>query len=108
MVVKDIYIPVVPLPGSENWIGAYEYGERLERRFPDQDGYDLAQAMSHNDWGPASTHEITGLVLEQRGENDESDWRWRVNFSDGSTWVAEGGCDYTGWDCQSHLSWTRA
>jgi len=34
------------------------------------------------------------------GANDESDWYWILTV-DGKTYYATGGCDYTGWDCQS-------
>ena len=64
--------------------------------------------MQYNDYGPAARLPITGLVLEQQGEHDGNNWIWRVTLGDGSTWIAEGGCDYTGWDCQSHLDWESA
>ena len=98
-------LPIVPLPGYETWAGAYEWGRALDVRFPNQDAIDFAYACSENDAGPADTHQITNLVMVQQGANDESDWIWHVTFDDGTTWVAQGGCDYTGWDCQSNLEW---
>jgi hypothetical protein len=35
------------------------------------------------------------------GEADGPDWHWIVRLTDGSFALIEGGCDYTGWDCQS-------
>lgn len=107
MVVKNIVIPVVPLPGSEGWENAYTVASLLEKQFPGQDVSDLCYAMEYNGYGPAQYNEMVSLVLEQQGERDGDSWRWRVGFDDGSTWIAEGSCDYTGWDCQSSLYWTR-
>lgn len=107
MVVKDINIPVVPLPGSEGWADAYKYGNLLERKFPGQQAESLCYAIEHNEAGPAAKQEIVNLVMEQEGGPDEQDWIWRVTFEDGTTWRAIGWCDYTGWDCQSGLAWEQ-
>lgn len=113
MVEKNIRIPdlpVVDLPGSDGWRHGYEYGNVLERRFPGQDGGQLALAIEYNSRydgvGPAD-QEVTNLVMVQQGEHDGDAWIWRVTFIDGTTWMAKGWCDYTGWDCQSSLVWTR-
>jgi hypothetical protein len=34
------------------------------------------------------------------GENDEYDWYWLIR-KDKWFYYVQGGCDYTGWDCQS-------
>lgn len=44
--------------------------------------------------------QILGCVC---GENDDRSWHWLVETTDGKLWYVSGGCDYTGWDCQSHL-----
>jgi hypothetical protein len=98
-------IPLVHLTGSENWENGYEWGGELDKRFPDNDGYDFAQACQYNGHGPISDNRITNLVMVEQGERDGAKWVWNVTLSDGSTHVATGGCDYTGWDCQSWLSW---
>ena len=102
-------VPIVRLPGSLKWENGYKYGQALEETFPGQGGYDLRAAMEHNTLGPVSeTNGIVGLVMTQQGERDAASWVWRVTMQDGSVWFAEGWCDYTGWDCQSGLTWTRA
>lgn len=35
------------------------------------------------------------------GENDGQDWVVWGQLKDGRWFVARGGCDYTGWDCQA-------
>lgn len=100
-------LPVVPLPGSEGWIGAYQWGGELEKAFPNQDADQLAYACEYNGLGPVDGHRITGLVMVQQGERDEGSWIWHVTLDDGATWTLEGWCDYTGWDCQSGTDWTE-
>lgn len=100
-------VPIVRLPGSETWESGYLWGEALEAEFPDQDAYDFAAGCRENDMGPAAEKRIISLVMLKQGERDEGDWKWRVVFEDGSAWFAEGGCDYTGWDCQSDLRWRQ-
>lgn len=100
-------IPVVQLPGYEGWAGAYEWGHALTEQFPGQDADEFAYACESNDPGPAGSGQIVAFEMVQQGERDESEWAWRVSFVDGTTWMAEGGCDFTGWDCRSHLLWTQ-
>lgn len=45
--------------------------------------------------------EIAGMV---EGENDGDDWVVYGLLKDGRWFVARGGCDYTGWDCQASNS----
>ena len=101
-------LPFVHFPGSEDWTSAYEAGEALDARFPGQDAIELLMACEYNDYGPLKTGvTITGLLLSQQGYGDGDDWIWYVKLADDPTlWVAQGGCDYTGWDCQSSLAWT--
>ncbi len=98
--------PIAPIAGSEGWTNAYEIGGRLDERFPGQDAEDFASAVEYNDTGPLEGRGIVDLKMIQEGENDVDAWIWHVTLDDGSTWKAEGGCDYTGWDCQSSLEWT--
>jgi hypothetical protein len=37
------------------------------------------------------------------GHNDEDEWYWLGRLKDGRFFGAIGGCDFTGWDCQSGL-----
>lgn len=48
--------------------------------------------------------DIEGIVAEVPGANDEIEWHWILKHKDGRYIYAVGGCDYTGWDCQSSLS----
>jgi len=46
-------------------------------------------------------NDIDVIVAEVCGENDGVDWYWILQMKDGTFSWATGGCDYTGWDCQS-------
>ena len=54
---------------------------------------------------PVTVMSIKSLICLQKGENEERDWQWNVTDQDGNVWYVVGGCDFTGWDCQSWLSW---
>lgn len=96
----------IVLPGSEGYWKGYETGRALEDAFPGQDAVDFAYACEYNDMGPlTSTVGVAGLLMVEQGENDGGNWVWLVHTSDDALWWAVGGCDYTGWDCQSFLSW---
>lgn len=100
--------PLITLPGSLTWEAGYRFGQTLDVAFPGQCGYDLASAMEYNDCGPVNeTNGIVDLVMIKEGERDAEEWVWQVSMQDGTDWVATGWCDYTGWDCQSGLSWSR-
>jgi hypothetical protein len=47
---------------------------------------------------------VVEIIAAVNGENDESDWVGLFLLNDGRYLVAEGGCDYTGWDCQANNS----
>lgn len=99
--------PLIDLPGSDEWRSSYEMGEVLDKAFPGQDASDLMVGCSYNDWGPLKDGDrrIVSLECIQHGENDGQNWIWHVGLDNGTQWVVEGGCDYTGWDCQSGLTW---
>ena len=63
---------------------------------------DLVSAMENNltFFGLDEIQEICAVV---EGENDGPDWHWILLLKDGSYKYLTGGCDYTGWDCQSSL-----
>jgi hypothetical protein len=97
----------VILPGSGGYWWGYEYGQALDKAFPDQEAEDFGSCIAHNDIGPLTeTNNVVGLVCEQVGERDGENWIWLVTLEDGTHWRLEGGCDYTGWDCQSNGTWT--
>lgn len=45
--------------------------------------------------------DVAEAVATINGENDESSWVGIFLLKDGRWLVAEGSCDYTGWDCQA-------
>lgn len=63
-------------------------------------GYDLAAAINENRVELSAMP--TAIVLELTGENDGHDWHWIVSLDGGAFAYVTGGCDYTGWDCQSN------
>lgn len=71
-----------------------------EIRKPD---VDLESNFSYNydiSW-PFVLAEIHSVKAAIFGENDGANWHWIVELCDGRFGYVEGGCDYTGWDCQS-------
>lgn len=96
--------PVAKIIGGERWNSAYDASCELEALFPGQDAFNFCIAVSEHGI-PYETGNITNLVMVQEGENDGDSWIWHVTFDDGGVWTAEGWCDYTGWDCQSNLTW---
>ena len=97
----------VVLPGSEGYWDAYGKGQEMEQVFPGQGATDFAYACAYNDMGPLNAQAgVAGLLMVEQGEADVADWIWLVQTGGGAHWWAIGGCDYTGWDCQSDLAWT--
>jgi hypothetical protein len=60
-----------------------------------------------------TVNDIEKVLAVFEGERDERDWRWVIKVTkecalkNGGRFVfLQGGCDYTGWDCQSSAdSW---
>lgn len=66
---------------------------------------DLRLAIDNNGLdGDFKEDDIKEIVAEVPGANDEFDWHWVVSLHDGRFAYLYGGCDYTGWDCQSFLT----
>lgn len=87
----------------------YEMGEALEERFPGQSSGDFCGAISNGaGTGPLEDPSIGISYMECRveGENDSGSWEWVLRLTDGSHWVLEAWCDYTGWGCQDGGTWT--
>lgn len=63
--------------------------------------YDLHACLEFN---PQSfdVDDIERVAAVWEGERDADNWRWVLQFKDGRAALLIGGCDYTGWDCQSH------
>lgn len=45
--------------------------------------------------------DISEVIAAVNGENDGAEWVGVVRLQDGRFCVAEGSCDYTGWDCRA-------
>lgn len=66
----------------------------------DWDAYDLEACLQYNNVGFKDT-DVAERLLTIKGENDVHEWHWIVRLHDGRWAYVVGGCDYTGWDCQS-------
>ena len=74
--------------------------------FPKENDYDLRAAIEYNTV-PFSYDDIEGVELLEQGERDSgNNWTWKLKLKDGTIGALTGGCDYTGWDCRSWLTWT--
>ncbi len=62
--------------------------------------YDLEACLQYN---PQSftIEDVNKVLAIIEGENDGPDWHWILLLNDGRYIYLRGGCDYTGWDCQS-------
>jgi hypothetical protein len=63
--------------------------------------HDLQSALQHNSNAVLSS-QPKRVLLQICGENDGADWHWIVELTEGGFAYIHGGCDYTGWDCQSN------
>jgi hypothetical protein len=53
------------------------------------------------DSSPVCRAKVVEIIAAVNGENDGPQWEGVFLLDDGRYLVAEGGCDYTGWDCQA-------
>lgn len=67
------------------------------------DNDDISYALQCNPQSSIIEKDIDVIVAEVCGEADGADWHWIVQRKDGKFQYLTGGCDYTGWDCQSSL-----
>ena len=61
---------------------------------------DIGYAFKYNSLADR-LNDIDVIVAEVCGANDEYDWYWILQMKNGTFSWASGGCDYTGWCCQS-------
>jgi hypothetical protein len=52
--------------------------------------------------------DVAEILATDDGENDERQWVGVFRLTNGQFAFVEGGCDYTGWDCQSSAYGTVA
>ena len=62
---------------------------------------DLWYALKYNPPVQFKVEDVRDIVAEVAGANDEYDWWWVLKMDGGKYFLLSGGCDYTGWDCQS-------
>ena len=55
---------------------------------------------------PPERKDVAKIIAAVNGERDEASWVGLFLLKDGRYLIAEGACDYTGWDCQAHNSLT--
>ena len=60
--------------------------------------YDVRAACEYNG---IDSSDLLKVLLELTGENDGASWHWILSTKTGGFAYISGGCDYTGWDCQS-------
>lgn len=65
---------------------------------------DIVNALDYNPQTNLCKSDIDVIVAEVCGENDGVNWFWIILRKDSKFQYVTGGCDYTGWDCQSHCS----
>ena len=63
--------------------------------------HDLVDCLEFNSQDGFSVEDIKRVLAVWEGENDGDDWRWILVLNSGKFVFLQGGCDYTGWDCQS-------
>jgi hypothetical protein len=63
--------------------------------------YDLCACLEYNVQPGFNADDIEKVLAVWEGQNDGDDWRWVLQLKDGRFVFLQGGCDYTGWDCQS-------
>lgn len=89
------------------WDLPQEEQDRLTKAGAD---YDLRACLEYNPQA-FNLSDIEKVLAVWIGENDGDDWRWVIKVTKkcadkkGGRYVfLQGGCDYTGWDCQSWAS----
>ncbi len=50
---------------------------------------------------PPCRKDVVAIIAAVNGERDGDDWLGVFLLQDGRYLIAEGGCDYTGWDCRA-------
>ena len=73
--------------------------EAVERRID----YDLSAAMEYaiTDTQGFRLEDVAYVLAYLQGEHDGPDYHWIVAMKDHTYAYVQGGCDYTGWDCQA-------
>lgn len=89
-------------------VSIYDFSKEKQAEFEAAGiDYDLSACLEYNSQSFDIT-DIEKVLAVWEGERDEEDWRWVIKVTkqcaekNGGRFVfLQGGCDYTGWDCQS-------
>ena len=73
----------------------------VELRKPTED---LRFCLHYNTQKGFTVGDIAHVLAEIPGANEEIDWHWIVYLKNKQYVYITGGCDNTGWDCQSSAS----
>ena len=65
--------------------------------------YNLSAAFHYNAEQPIKLDDIEKVLAMFQGENDGASWAWIAKLKNDKYAYLQGGCDYTGWYCQSGL-----
>lgn len=63
--------------------------------------YDLAACLEFNPQNGFTIDDVVKKLAVIEGANEADAWHWILELKDGRFVYLTGGCDYTGWDCQS-------
>lgn len=66
--------------------------------------YNLQAALENNPQENFTADNILNVMAVFEGENEGAEWAWVVKLTSGRFAYIQGGCDFTGWDCSSHLN----
>jgi hypothetical protein len=106
--VDDVPLVSGIAPDGDPWVAAQKWIDTARERGiltgGVYDQFDFANAFAYNsDSAPFHLGQVIDVEVVQRGENDERVWIWMLSTGWDRLWSAVGGCDLTGWDCQSWL-----
>ncbi len=66
--------------------------------------YDFVACLEFNAQPSFTFEDVKKVLAVVEGEHDGADWHWVFSLNNGRFMYMRGGCDYTGWDCQSSAS----
>lgn len=66
--------------------------------------YDLEACLKYNPQEGYGVDNIMRVLAVVEGERDGADWHWVFELENEKLCYLRGGCDFTGWDCQSWAS----
>jgi hypothetical protein len=69
--------------------------------------YDLDSCLEYNPQEGFSVSIIGKVLAVAEGQNDGRSWHWLFVLKNGVYVYLTGGCDYTGWDCQSYATHSK-